>query len=75
METVPAHPVEVYDVAGAGDTVVSVLALALAAGATTSEAAVLANCAGSAVVRKVGVATVTREEISALMRRERSALK
>jgi D-beta-D-heptose 7-phosphate kinase/D-beta-D-heptose 1-phosphate adenosyltransferase len=67
METVPAHPVEVYDVAGAGDTVVSVLALALAAGATIGEAAVLANCAGGAVVRKVGVATVTRNEIAALL--------
>jgi len=69
-ETVPAHLVEVYDVAGAGDTVVSALALALAAGATASEAAALANCAGSAVVRKVGVATVSRDEIQAMMSEE-----
>jgi len=67
LTTVPAHPVEVYDVAGAGDTVVSVLALAIAAGATVNEAAVLANCAGGAVVRKVGVATVTRDEVAALL--------
>ena len=69
-ETVAAHMVEVYDVAGAGDTVVSVLALALAAGATVSEAAILANCAGSAVVRKVGVATVSRDEIEVMMSEE-----
>jgi len=70
VETVPAQVVEVYDVAGAGDTVVSVLALALAAGATTGEAAALANYAGSAVVRKVGVATVSRDEIEAMMGEE-----
>jgi D-beta-D-heptose 7-phosphate kinase/D-beta-D-heptose 1-phosphate adenosyltransferase len=73
LTTVPAHPVEVYDVAGAGDTVVSVLALAIAAGATVNEAAVLANCAGGAVVRKVGVATVTRDEVAALLNSERRA--
>ena len=70
IETVPAHPVEVYDVAGAGDTVVSVLALALAAGASVKEAAILANCAGGAVVRKVGVATVTRDEVATLLNLE-----
>lgn len=68
METVPAQPVEVYDVAGAGDTVVSTLALALASGASIRESAILANCAGGAVVRKVGVATVTRDEIANLMK-------
>lgn len=67
IATIPAHPVEVYDVAGAGDTVVSVLALSLAAGAEVSEAAVIANCAGGAAVRKVGVATVTREEITLML--------
>ena len=73
VETVPAHLVEVYDVAGAGDTILSVLALALAAGATVSDAAALANCAGGAVVKKVGVATITRDEIAALLNHERSA--
>ncbi len=67
VEDIPAHLVEVYDVAGAGDTVVSVLALSLAGGAGIREAAILANCAGAAVVKKVGVATVTREEISSLL--------
>jgi D-beta-D-heptose 7-phosphate kinase/D-beta-D-heptose 1-phosphate adenosyltransferase len=66
-EFIPAHLVEVYDVAGAGDTVVGVLALALACGATVHEAAVLANCAGGAVVRKVGVATVSRDEIRSML--------
>lgn len=68
---IPAHLVEVYDVAGAGDTVVGVLALALAAGSTMYQAALLANCAGGAVVRKVGVATVTRDEIRAMLDSER----
>ena len=61
--TVPAHPVAVYDVAGAGDTVISTLTLALAAGASPAEAVTLANCAGAAAVKKVGVATVSRAEI------------
>lgn len=68
--TVPAHPVAVYDVAGAGDTVISTLTLALAAGATPIEAVTLANCAGAVVVRKVGVATATRDEILALVTTE-----
>jgi D-beta-D-heptose 7-phosphate kinase/D-beta-D-heptose 1-phosphate adenosyltransferase len=67
VEDIPAHLVEVYDVAGAGDTVVSVMALSLASGAGIREAAILANCAGGAVVRKVGVATVTPGEIRALL--------
>lgn len=62
-EHVPAHPVEVFDVAGAGDTVISTLTLALIGGSTLREAAVLANHAASCVVRKVGVATVTADEL------------
>ena len=61
--TVPAHPVEVYDVAGAGDTVISTLTMALAVGATPVESVTLANFAGAVVVKKVGVATVSRDEI------------
>jgi D-beta-D-heptose 7-phosphate kinase/D-beta-D-heptose 1-phosphate adenosyltransferase len=60
---VPAHEVEVYDVAGAGDTVISMLTLALAAGANMEEALILANHAAACVVRKVGVAVVTVEEL------------
>jgi D-glycero-beta-D-manno-heptose-7-phosphate kinase len=62
---VAAHEVEVYDVAGAGDTVISCLTLGLIAGASLEEAATVANHAAACVVRKVGVATVTAEEILA----------
>ena len=62
---VPALAREVADVTGAGDTVVATLALAMAAGATIVEAAVLANHAAGVVVGKFGPATVTREELMA----------
>ncbi len=63
--SVPAVAREVSDVTGAGDTVVATLALAMAGGATLSEAAVLANLAAGVVVGKFGAATVTREELLA----------
>ncbi len=55
---------EVYDVTGAGDTVIGTLAGALAAGQDLASAAALANVAAGLVVRKIGVATVTPGEIS-----------
>jgi rfaE bifunctional protein kinase chain/domain len=58
-------PVEVYDVVGAGDTVCAVMALALAAGGSYEEAAVLANHAAAMVVGKLGLATVTAPELLA----------
>ncbi len=60
---IPTVAKEVFDVSGAGDTVVGVLALSLAAGAGFKEAAVLANFAAGVVVGKVGTATVTRTEL------------
>jgi D-beta-D-heptose 7-phosphate kinase/D-beta-D-heptose 1-phosphate adenosyltransferase len=60
---IPAVSREVADVTGAGDTVVATLALALAAGATQAEAAVLANQAAGIVVGKFGPATVTVDEL------------
>jgi len=60
---IPAVAREVSDVTGAGDTVVATLALALAAGATMAEAAVLANHAAGIVVGKFGPATVTPAEL------------
>jgi len=54
---------EVADVTGAGDTVVALLALGLAAGATMAEAAVLANHAAGIAVGRFGPATVTRDEL------------
>jgi D-beta-D-heptose 7-phosphate kinase/D-beta-D-heptose 1-phosphate adenosyltransferase len=56
---------EVYDVTGAGDSVIAALAAALASGATMLEAASLANHAAGIVVGKVGTATATAEELLA----------
>jgi D-beta-D-heptose 7-phosphate kinase/D-beta-D-heptose 1-phosphate adenosyltransferase len=56
---------EVYDVTGAGDTVIATLAAALAAGATMLEAANLANHAAGIVVGKVGTATASADELLA----------
>jgi bifunctional ADP-heptose synthase (sugar kinase/adenylyltransferase) len=61
---------EAADVTGAGDTVIAVFTLALAAGATYSEAAELANYAAGIVVMKRGTATVRREELLAALRNE-----
>lgn len=54
---------EITDVTGAGDTVIVIFTLALASGATLSEAARLANIGGGLVVMKRGTATVSREEL------------
>jgi rfaE bifunctional protein kinase chain/domain len=59
----PAQAKEVYDVTGAGDTVIGVLALALAAHAEIKEATCLANLAAGIVVGKIGTSTVSREEL------------
>lgn len=67
--TLPAEAREVFDVSGAGDTVVATLAAAMAAGAPLAEAAALANVAAGLVVAKVGTAVVQREELSAALRR------
>jgi D-beta-D-heptose 7-phosphate kinase/D-beta-D-heptose 1-phosphate adenosyltransferase len=56
---------EVYDVTGAGDTVIATLAAALTAGATLTEAAMLANHAAGIVVGKLGTATVSSDELIA----------
>ena len=60
---VPALARQVYDVSGAGDTVITVLTLAVAAGATLTEATTLANLAAAVVVQKIGTATVSGDEI------------
>jgi rfaE bifunctional protein kinase chain/domain len=54
---------QVFDVTGAGDTVLSVLALASAAGASLPDAALLANTAAGVVVGKLGTATISPEEL------------
>ena len=60
----PTAAREVFDVTGAGDTVLAVAALALAGGGTLEEAALLANLAAGVVVGKVGTATVSRRELA-----------
>jgi D-beta-D-heptose 7-phosphate kinase/D-beta-D-heptose 1-phosphate adenosyltransferase len=64
---VAGMPVQVYDVAGAGDTFLSTVTLALCAGADVRTAAAIANAAAACVVRKVGVASTNREEIASLL--------
>jgi D-beta-D-heptose 7-phosphate kinase/D-beta-D-heptose 1-phosphate adenosyltransferase len=63
---VPAVRVEVYDEAGAGDTTISALTLGRLAGAPWEEAVRLAMYAAAAAVQKVGVATVTPQEVQAI---------
>jgi rfaE bifunctional protein kinase chain/domain len=60
---VHANAREVYDVSGAGDTVIATMAVMLGAGAPMAEALATANRAGGIVVGKLGTATVTREEL------------
>jgi D-beta-D-heptose 7-phosphate kinase/D-beta-D-heptose 1-phosphate adenosyltransferase len=62
-EHFPTRPRHVYDITGAGDMVLGVLGLALAAGADYDSAIRLANVAGGLEVEKIGAATVTRDEI------------
>jgi len=59
----PAQAKEVYDVTGAGDTVIGMLALGLAAKADIKEATCLANLAAGIVVEKIGTATVSQKEL------------
>jgi D-glycero-beta-D-manno-heptose-7-phosphate kinase len=61
---IPTVAQEVFDVSGAGDTVIASFTLAIAAGASPIEAATLSNHAGGVVVGKVGTATVTPDELA-----------
>jgi D-beta-D-heptose 7-phosphate kinase / D-beta-D-heptose 1-phosphate adenosyltransferase len=67
VRMMPTYAREVYDVSGAGDTVISVLTLAMAAGAPIDEAVTLGNLAAGVEVGKRGTATVTPEEIEVAM--------
>ena len=60
---IPTVAQEVFDVSGAGDTVIATFTLAIAAGASPIEAAILSNHAAGIVVGKVGTATTTSEEL------------
>ena len=68
---VPTAAREVFDVTGAGDTVIATLALAFCAGARLAEAAMLANYAAGVAVGKLGTATVTPDEVLAAVRQGR----
>ena len=72
---IPTVAQEVFDVAGAGDTVIGTFTLALASGASMSEAAVLANHAAGIVVGKLGVAVATPQELLARLDRKPSTQK
>lgn len=71
MILVPTTAREVFDVTGAGDTVIGVMGLVLAAGASFREAAELANYAAGIVVGKVGTATVSPDELKEAINRGR----
>jgi D-beta-D-heptose 7-phosphate kinase/D-beta-D-heptose 1-phosphate adenosyltransferase len=66
---IPSQAQEVYDVTGAGDTVISVFSMALAAGCGYPEAAFIANCAAGVVVGKLGTATCSPDELRAALRK------
>jgi len=66
----PAEAKEVFDVSGAGDTVIAAIAAALASGAKLVEAARLANVAAGIVVSKAGTAVADRDEIAAALLRQ-----
>ena len=63
----PAVAREVFDVSGAGDTVIATLAVMIAAGADWTEAIRVANIAAGIVVGKLGTAVVSREELAAAL--------
>lgn len=70
MVHIPTVAQEVFDVSGAGDTVIASYTLALAAGADAVGSAYIANCAGGIVVGKVGIAVVSPEELLDRIRAE-----
>ena len=72
---IPTVAQEVFDVAGAGDTVIATFTLALASGASMEQAARMANQAAGIVVGKLGVAVVTPEELSAKLQSRASSAK
>jgi D-beta-D-heptose 7-phosphate kinase/D-beta-D-heptose 1-phosphate adenosyltransferase len=69
----PARAREVYDVTGAGDTVIAVLAAALVTGTTLNYALILANLAASVVVSKLGTTPISLPELRRVLQREKGA--
>ncbi len=69
----PARAREVFDVTGAGDTVISTMAAAIAAGESLPQAMTLANLAAGIVVGKLGTATISAPELRRALQREEGA--
>ena len=67
---IPTVAQEVFDVSGAGDTVIASFTLAIAAGASPVEAAIFSNHAAGVVVGKIGTATVSPAELLASFKRD-----
>jgi D-beta-D-heptose 7-phosphate kinase/D-beta-D-heptose 1-phosphate adenosyltransferase len=67
---IPTTAKAVYDVTGAGDTVIACFTLALASGASPKEAAIIANIAAGLVVAEVGAASVSWERLYKVCREE-----
>jgi len=73
---IPTEATEVFDVTGAGDTVVSVLTLSLSLGADFREAAILSNIAAGEVVKEIGTTAINKEKLLDLVQRHnREAIK
>lgn len=72
MERIPAVSTQVYDVTGAGDTVLATVAVGLSAGHSIMDSARLANYAAGVVVRKRGTASAHADELAEFIRREMS---
>jgi D-glycero-beta-D-manno-heptose-7-phosphate kinase len=70
MKQIPTIAQEVFDVSGAGDTVIASYTLSLAAGADPIMAAHIANCAAGIVVGKIGIAVVTPDELLDRIKKE-----
>lgn len=73
MHSLPAQAKDVYDVTGAGDTVIAVLALGLATQMTLLDSVYLANLAGGIVVGKLGTSTVSTQELQRAMHSEKDS--
>lgn len=69
----PARSREVFDVSGAGDTVIGVMAMCVATGVATTESLQVANSAAGVVVSKLGTATIVMDELRAAMLRDQAA--
>ncbi|MBR9677233.1 D-glycero-beta-D-manno-heptose 1-phosphate adenylyltransferase [Candidatus Woesearchaeota archaeon] len=72
---IPTNAVEVYDVTGAGDTVIGAIGLSIASNASLTQSAIIANHAAGVVVGKVGTATTTQKELISQFNQENKKIK